>query len=211
MIYVMQASPLTRLRIPEWQHQCLEKPELLKSPETFRVQIPRASGDIILMHRKLTPPSDLIKRGERMVDEDEVSPLINWLTDEHSFETDMYGVVAIKVNDSVADAIMTMIIEGDTKRVQEVMDDSKAQMAKDFESARKLADDRVMRACGKMYQVVKATVEDMKKNNKGVYSPSYSEALMMEVMSETIKERRRPDLRAQEMMDKAMSKLEQPL
>lgn len=212
MIYVMQASPLTRLRLPEWQHRCLENPALLQSSEPFKVHIPRASGDVILTHRKLTPPSELIKRGERMIEDDEITPLVSWLTDEHSFETDMYGVVSIAVSDSVADAIMAMVIEGNTDRVQEIMKESKAQMAADFVKARKLADERVMRACGKMYLVVKATMDELKKNNKGLYSPSYSEALMMEVMAETIKERRKPDLKAQEMMNKALSQLqEQPI
>lgn len=82
-------------------------------------------------------------------------------------------------------------------------------MAAGIIDARQKADARVMRACGKMYNVVKSTVESMKKEGKGIYSPSYAEALAMEVMKDTIASRRKPDERAQEMMRAAMSQMEQ--
>lgn len=211
MIYLMQASPITRMALPEWQLKCIENPELLKSNEPFTVHIPRPCGGISLVHRKLTPPTDLIKRGDRLIEEDEVSPLVNWLTDEHSFETDIYGVVSIRVGDSVADALMAVILGGETDQLAKIVAESKEQMKKDFAKAQAQADERVMRACGKMFRVVKETVAEMKKNNKGIYSPSYAEALMMEVMKDTIAQKRRPDMKAQQMMDRAMEQLEQPL
>ena len=207
MIYVMQASPVTRLCLPEWHSRCLDKPEILYSKESFEVFIPRTCGGIRLQHMKIIPPTDLIPKGPRVVEEDEVKPLVTWLTDENSQETDMYGVVAIEVGNDLADAIMSMIVSGDEKKAKEAMAENKAMMQKSFKEAVAKADERVMRACGKMYNIVRQTVDYMKKNNLGIYSPSIAEALMFEVMDKPISARRESDAKAQAMMDKALNKM----
>jgi DNA-binding protein Fis len=206
MIYVMQASPVTRLCLPEWHTRCLDKPELLYSKDPFEVFIPRTCGGIRLTHMKITPPSDLIPKGPRLVEEDEIKPLVAWLTDENSMETDMYGVVAVEVGNDLADAVMSLIITGDDKKAKEAMADNRAQMQKAFKEALLKADERVMRACGRMYNIVRQTVDYMKKNNLGAYSPSLAEALSFEVMSKTVAERRAQESKAQAMMDKALNR-----
>ncbi len=210
--YLIQASPLSRIFLKEWHDRCLQDPKLLLSEETFLVRIPRPVGAIQLWHNKPTLASSLIVRTkEREVTEDETSPLVLWLTGEQNTETDIYGVVDVPIQETVADAIMAMIYEGDEKKRTKLIEETRKQMAKGIVSARKRADDRVMRACGKMYRIVKATVEDMKKNGKGVYSPSYSEALALEVMKDHIAARRKPDDRAAELMRGAMDQMEQPV
>lgn len=208
MIYLMQASPITRLCLPEWHDRCLNDPKLLFSKESFEVFIPRTCGGIRLNHMKITPPSELIpKNGPRIIEEDEIKPLVTWLTGENSQETDMYGVVSIEVGNDMADAIMSMIISGDEKKAKEALAENKEMMKKSFAEAVKRADERVMRACGKMYNIVKQTVDYMKKNNLGVYSPSVAEALMFEVMDKPIRARRESEEKAKALMDKALNKM----
>lgn len=210
--YVMQASPLTRMFLPNMQTACLENPKLLLSKEPFKITIPRACGAIELTHNKPTLASSLLVRTkEREVNEDEVAPLVLWLTGENTTESDIYGVVDIPIQDNVADAIMALIYEGDENKRTKLIEETRKNMAKGIVSARERADARVMRACGKMYSVVKQTVEDMKKNGKGIYMPSYSEALALEVMKDLISKRKKPDDQAAKMMSEAMQSLENPV
>lgn len=210
--YVLQASPLSRLFVPAWQDRLLADPKLLMSSEPFTMHIARPTGAISLVHNKPTLASTLLPRSkEREVTEDEVSPLVLWLTNEQNHETDIYGVVDVPIQDNVAEAIMALLHEDNEDKRTKFLIESRKQMAKGIKTARERADARVMRACGKMYNVIKSTVEDMKKNGKGVYSPSYSEALALEVMKDTISSRRKPDERASEMLKNAMSHLEQPV
>jgi hypothetical protein len=212
--YIVQASPLTRIFLPEWQDRCLADPSILTDPKQppFKVFIPRPCGAIELIHNKPTLASSILPRSkEREVTEDEVSPLVLWLTGEQNSETDIYGIVDVPIQDNIADTIMALIHEGDEKKRLKLIEDTRKEMAKGISTARERADARVMRACGKMYNIVKATVEDMKKNGQGVYAPSYSEALAFEVMKKTIAERRKPDERAAEMLRGAMTQLEQPV
>jgi hypothetical protein len=198
--------------LPEWHDACLADPKLLLKSDPFLVRIPRPTGSIELIHNKPTLASSLLPRTkEREVTEDEVSPLVLWLTNENDPETDCYGVVDVPIQDSVAEAIMGLIHEPDDKRRNKLLDETRKKMAQGIVSARDRADRRVMRACGKMYSIVKATVEDMKKNGKGVYSPSYSEALALEVMKDTIAKRKAPDDRAAQMLRGALDSLENPV
>ncbi len=212
-MYLLQASTLTKLFLPEWHYRCLEEPKLLADPTPFRVHIPRAVGAIELWHNKPVLASSLISQSgkkTREVTEDEVTPLVQWLTNIQNSETDQWGVVEIAVEQDLADTIMALIYEGKTDEREKFMQNMKAKMSAAVMQAREIADQRVMRSCGKIYNVVKQTVEHMKKNNSGVYSPSYSEALAMTVMKDTIAQRKRPDEAAAHMMRNAMSQMEQP-
>lgn len=210
-MYLIQASPLTRIFIPHLHAECLADPTKLFSKEPFTVRIPRAVGSIELVHNKPTLASALIAQSkDRTVTEDETSPLVLWLTGEQNTETDIYGVVEVPIQDSVADAIMAMIYEGNDDHRAQLIKETRKKMAEGIITSRQRADARVMRACGKMYNVVKSTVETMQKDGKGIYSPSYAEALAMEVMKDTISKRRKPDEAAARMMQSAMQQMEQP-
>lgn len=210
--YVVQASPLSRMFVPSLQAKCLEDPSLLMSKDPFVMKIDRPSGAIYLTHGKPTLAATLLPVStDREVTEDEVSPLVYWLTQEENEETDIYGVVEIPIQDNVADAIMALLEDGDDNKRMRFLVESRKKMAQGVIDARHRADARVMRACSGMYKYVKETVEFMKKEGKGVYSPSYSEALAFEVMKDIIAKRRRPEEKAQEMMRGAMSQLENPV
>lgn len=211
MSYLLQASPLTRIFLPEWHYKCLEDPKLLFSSAPFRVRVPRAVGSIELTHGKPVLAASLIKqegKKTREVTEDEVSPLVLWLTNTQNSETDQWGIVEIPVEQDLADTVMSLVYEGKDDERQKFMEHMKKKMAETIKQARELADARVMRACGKMYNTVKSTVEHMKKTNAGVYAPSYSEALAMTVMKDQIETRRKPDERAAALMRGAMSSME---
>lgn len=206
MSYVIQASPLTKMFLPEWHDRCLKNPEILKDTAPFKVRIPRAVGSIELTHGVPTLASSLvIHTRQRKIVEDEVSPLIRWLTDENDPETDIYGVVAVNIETDMADAVMALVYKGDKTKTASLIDEIQHNLANSIRSARERADARVLRQCGTMYNFVRATVNEMQKNNKGVYSPSYTEALALDVLKDTIKQRRAPDERAAKIMNEALS------
>lgn len=210
MSYIVQASTLTKIFLPEWHDRCLRDPKILAVSEPFAVQIPRSAGAINLVHNVPVVASSLIKRTqERKIEDDEVAPLVRWLTEENEAETDIYGVVAVNIENNIADAIMALIhdVDGEEKQAK-LLREIKIKMAKDIHEARKRADARVMRQCGKMYSTVRETVQLLKQQGSGVYSPSYSEALALDILSDQIALRRAPDARAEEMMSKAMSKFD---
>lgn len=204
--YIMQASPLTRIRLPEWHVRCLNNPELISSPEPFTVVIPRTLGAIKLEHKKVTAAATLRpKIKNRLAEEDEITPLVNWLTSSHEMETDIWGVVALKVDDNVADQIISLVLNQGTidNKVAKTIKEVQQDLSKSFQAAQKEADERVTRALARLYNVVKSTVEHMKKNNMGVYSPSYAEALALHTISDTVKQREVHDIQATNLLKKA--------
>jgi preprotein translocase subunit SecD len=216
-MYLLQASVLTKLFLPEWHFKCLEDPKTLfdTRAEPFRVRIPRAVGAIELYHNKPVLASSLLAYPEgvkktREVTDDEVSPLVEWLTNPQNSETHQWGVVEIKVERDIADTIMAMLYEGKTEEREDLLKKSRERMGKAIQEARLIADERVMQMCGKIYSTVKSTVEHMKKNNIGVYSPSYAEALAMTVMKDQISAHRVPNDRASAMMNAAIGQMVQP-
>jgi len=209
MTYVVQASPLTKIFLPQWQEVCLTNPEKIVSNQKFTVTIPRPCGSITLVHGVPVVASTLIKQSKaRKVEDDETAPLVAWLTDERNAETDIYGVVAVPIETNVADAIMALV-SGGSGGEADLIKDIKKELASSIISARKRADARVMRQCGKMYDVVRETVRAMKADNKGEYSPSYSEALALDILKDQIRKTRAPDNKAQGIFDEAMSDLSQ--
>lgn len=213
--YVVQASPLTKIFLPEWHEKCLANPELVTVSEPFKVRVPRPTGSIDLVHNVPVIASTLVpktvkdmstgKSFNKKIEEDVVSPLVSWLTEETNSETDIYGVVAVPIEVNVADAIMTLIHESDdTKAEVKLIKEIKKKLAKDIVDARTRADARVMRHCDKMYRVVVATVNQLKKDGKGVYNPSYTEALALDILKDQIQKRRVHSEKSQELFDKAM-------
>ncbi len=207
MTYIVQASPFTKIFLKEWHDKCLAKPELIALVEPFKVHIPRPCGAIELTHNVPVLASTLIpKVKERKVQDDEIAPLVSWLTHEQNPETDIYGVVAIPIETNVADAIMSLIYDkGSEKAGAQLLANLKKNLAENIKSARERADQRVLRQCNKMYDIVRTTIGLMKKDGKGIYSPSYSEALALDILKDSIKARRAPDDRAGKIMEAAMA------
>lgn len=203
--YIMQASPLTRIRLPEWHLKCLNDPSLLMSDEPFTVVIPRTLGAVRLVHKKVTLASSLIPRiRNRMAEEDEISPLVNWLTSPHEVETDIWGVVALKVDNDIADQIISLVLsQGTNQKVAKTVQELQQNLVKSFKASQEEADARVTRALSRLYNVVKVTRDHMKKNNLGVYSASHAEALAIYAITDTVKHREIPDFQANAIIQKA--------
>ncbi len=208
--YLVQASPLTKIFLEEWHDKCLANPAIAVKAEKFKVMIPRQCGAIELWHGVPTLASTLIKKNkERLASEDEISPLVEWLTNESNGETDIYGVVSVPIETNVADAIMALLYdEKGEKKQEKLLSELKKNMAASISTARERADARVLRQCGKMYDMVRATVQAMKKDGKGVYAPSYAEALALAVLNEQITEKRKPDDKAQAIFERAISDIQ---
>lgn len=210
MTYIVQASPLTKIFLEEWHDKCLADPSILTNTSKFRVMVPRPCGAIELWHGVPTLASTLIQKNkDRKVSEDEISPLVEWLTNESNPETDIYGVVAVPIETNVADAIMAMIYEekGETKQAK-LLADLKKKIAGSISTARDRADARVLRQCGKMYDMVRSTVQTMKKDGKGSYSPSYAEALALSILKDQITEKRKPNDKAQHIFEQAIADIQ---
>lgn len=214
-VYVVQASPLTKIFLPEWHERCLSSPEIVVQSSPFVVRIPRPTGAIELTHNIPIIASTLLpktmfdqstgKTFNKKIEEDVVSPLVSWLTEENNSETDIYGVVAVPIEMNVADAIMTLIHESDDVKAEvKLIKDIKKKLSKDIGDARARADARVMRHCDKMYRVVVQTVNQLKKDGKGVYNPSYTEALALDILKDQIQKRRLHTDKSQSIFDKAM-------
>lgn len=219
-VYVIQASPLSKIFQPDWHEKCLENPALVVSDVKFTVRIARPTGSIDLVHNEPVIASTLLPRtmtdkstGKswvKKVEEDVISPLVSWLTEENNSETDIYGVVAVPIESGVADAIMTLIHEKDAaKATQKLVGQIQKKMSSDITEARERADARVMRHCDKMYRVIMQTASQLKKENKGSYSPSYTEALALEILKDQITKRRVSTDRSQAIFDKAMAVVDQ--
>ncbi len=207
MSYVIQASPLTRIFLEEHHDACLADPSILAKPAKFKIEIPRPCGAITLWHNVPTMAASLIaKNKNRLVSDDEIAPLVEWLTNEANPETDIYGVVAVPIETNVADAIMALLYdEKGAGKQEKLLAEIKKKMAASVSSSRDRADARVLRQCGKMYDMVRQTVQTMKKDGKGVYAPSYAEALAMDVLKDQISIRRKPNAKAQEIFERATS------
>lgn len=128
-MYVMQASPLSRIFLPRWQRELIAKPALIfELKEKFEVIVPRASGAIRLWSMKPVHMFNLLPKkaytqdaegklrevkGARQGVGDETRDLVPWLTGGPdgmgSEETDIYGIVQLDIGtDVVSDMVELM-------------------------------------------------------------------------------------------------------
>lgn len=216
--FICQASPLSKIFIPHLQAKCLDDPAIIVDGTPFTVRVKRPVGSIELTHNKPVIGSSLISRTilddttkksfNRKIEDDEVAPLVAWLTDERNHETDIYGIVAVAIETNVADAIMALIAGEDTASQQrQLLAEIKKKMVVDIKDARERADIRVMRQCDKMYRVVKDTVNAMKKEGKGVYAPSFAEALAAGVIQHQYIQRSKYEDKASKLFDSSMANM----
>lgn len=125
-MYVVQASQLSRIFLPEYQNRLIQDPELIfKLKEPFKVTVPRATGAVTLTHMKpvhqyqLLPRKHFVQHGDGDVRElkgarrnpgDEIRDLVPWLTGGPdgmgSEETDIYGIVMLDIG---ADIVSSMV------------------------------------------------------------------------------------------------------
>jgi hypothetical protein len=212
MSYVVQASPYTKIFMPEWEAKCINDPTLIEAsaPGLFTVRIQRPIGGLVLEHLKprhvttllprLTTMPDGSKAVMRKVEEDEVSPLLQWLTGPTSEETDIWGVVNIEIGTQFEDAMTELIaltLQGGTeaqqaevlKRQIAIQRDVAKSMAVRIAEARKVADDRVKRALRITHNNLIKSWENLRGQNLGTYEPSTQETLGYRIIKAEIDRR----------------------
>lgn len=199
MSYAIQASPLTKMFLPEWQHRCLQDPKLLTQAVPFTVHIPRASGAVVMTHGKPIHMSQLIPNtGLRKIERDEARDLMMWLTDEQSGETDMWGVVALDIDKTVQNSINNMLSLDDLmnesedareKALRRQMEMQKRlidTMRSAVQEAQQRANERVM----KQLKITHRNLISQWDNNRAVggnpYPPSACEAIGAWILKEEI-------------------------
>lgn len=193
--YVVQASPLTKLFMPEW-HDILEgDPALIFDEKPFEVRIPRAFGGLTFTHNKPVHVNKVVPvyPGRRLNNEnviDDLEGLIFWLTGGpdgmRSNETDIYGVVHLDLDMDVSGALsdIAMFDEKDKeakkaafKSYEEIQRELIKNTQSAIKKARELADQRVKRAMKFTHQNLLKQYETLKQDGKGIYAPSTAEAV----------------------------------
>lgn len=201
-MYVVQASPFSKIFTREWGEKCLHKPELIGLSERggFTVTVPRSFGAIRLKHLVPVHAATLVVRNQtdangeslgqtRKIEDDEMTPLVDWLTSERSEQTHIYGIVAIDIGKSFEEAMQEMMAlamqsaesGGDNKDLMKKQAALQKQVAKDIggalETARAEADRRVKHALSITHSNLLKSWEALKTDGKGTYAPSLTEAL----------------------------------
>lgn len=204
MTYVVQASPFTKIFTREWATKCVEDPTLIEksSPKLFEVKVPRPCGGLKLTHLVPVHAATLIPRSQkdedgndlgqtRTVDEDEMTPLVEWLTGERSEETHIYGVIAVAVGNSFESGLQDMMMlamesaQAGSKQAMDAIAKKQAKiqreiaesLTKSLAEATKTANERVKRALSITHNNLLKSWEALRADGKGTYTPSVQEAL----------------------------------
>lgn len=208
-MYIVQASPLTRIYMTEWHHALLEDPELIfKSDPPFTVTIPRSAGAVVLTHNKPVHVSTLIPvTGKRKLDEagSETRDLTHWLLEGR--DTNIYGVVGIEIGSDIMDTL-SLLVSMDAEAAAEAIAKAQAEMVGKIRlqlvSAREKADERVKEAMRTTHRNLQKQWKEMESLGMGKYDPSASEAVGAFVLSAEISKVATTDKRKQQLMDGAM-------
>lgn len=201
--YVIQASPLSKLFMPDWLHKCEADPDLVFKEVPFDVVIPRSSGSLRFTHLKPVPSHKVLPHQPNRLKDDYIADdpdgTIIWLTGgedgQRSEETDIYGVVALNLDMDISAALsdVALMVETDgekAKRVQknyqDLQKDLVNQTKKAVEEAKILANERVKRAMRITHVNLVKQFEILKTEGKGVYTPSIAEAVGAHVLASEI-------------------------
>lgn len=199
-MYVIQASPLTKIFLPEWESVCIADPSKINTADPFTVRVPRSTGAIILEHNKPVQVQSLIRyNGLRRVETDETKDVVFWLTDEMSHETNIWGVVPLDIDNQASSLINGMLsapdimgttpedLESATRRFAEMQQQIVLHMRRSIETARERANEKVKKQLKLTHHNLIRQWENNQTVGGGAYPPSATEALGAWVLSEEIK------------------------
>lgn len=203
MAYVIQASPISKVFIPELHRKCLETPALVLDDKfPFTLTVPRSAGAIVLEHNKPVHSSQLIPHtGTREIDTDEVRNVLPWLTggkDNNETDTDIYGVVLLELDDDMTAGISEIVsiealaLENEKeqevflKKQQQKLREMIAQMKSAIIKARIRADERVKRALRVTHSNIKMQWDRIEQEGGRPYDASVAEALGAFVLQQEI-------------------------
>lgn len=221
--YVIQASPLSKLFMPEWHRECEKNPDIVFDEKVdFHIMVPRSGGSLTFYHRKpvaiqkVIPPQPQRKKDEYITDDFEGT--IYWLIGgedgNRSEETDIYGVVALNldmdISAALADVAQIVESEGESakkaqKNYQDLQKTLVSQTKNAIKEAREKADERVRRAMRITHVNLVRQFETLRTDGKGVYTPSVAEAVGAHVLASEIEASGAPRRAMFERMTKAMN------
>lgn len=191
-MYVIQASPISKIFMPEWEQKCIENPDLIFSAEPFEVRIPRSAGAIVLQHNVPVHFSKLLPQTTtRKIESDEARDLIPWLTGEDNIsnETNIYGVVAIDIDSDVSNTISSMmsnpdLLSDDPEKLEKALEAQRTvqrrivqRMKERISAATEQANTRVKRTLKINHSFLIQQWEKNIAEGKGKYPPSMTEAM----------------------------------
>lgn len=207
-MYVVQASPFSKIFMPEWEQKCVENPELIAKSEQglFEVRVPRSAGAIVLKHRVPVLAASLIPASKnRKVEDDEITPLVNWLTggpEGHKCEeTDIYGIVLLDVASDFQrglSEILKMQLEASShagsaaqreafiREQVELQVKVATEIEEKLKAATEKANERVRNALKHTHNNLLKSWESLKAQGMGTYTPSPQEALGYFIMKTEI-------------------------
>jgi hypothetical protein len=204
--YVVQASPLSKLFMSEWQSRIEANPDLVfSSDEHFEVRVPRAFGGLTFYHNKpvsshkVLPAMPFSQKHPDNIIKD-LEGTISWLTGGpdgmRSEETDIYGIVALRVDLDISGALtdVALFAEADTetatKKAAKKYADLQQELLKKtkdaLKDAKELANTRVRRALKTTHINLMRQYEILRTDGKGVYSPSVAEAVGAHILAQEI-------------------------
>lgn len=189
----------------KYQRECEANPDFVFDTTPFDVEVKRSAGNIVMTHNKPVQVSKLMPVQKNKINDSfnagELESLVLWLTGgddgARSEETDIYGVVTLKVDMDISSALVDIAQltedenneEGKKKAVKDYQDLQRQLIARTKDSlveARKLADDRVKRALRVTHMNLMKQYETMKSQGLGVYAPSVAEAVGAHVLAAEI-------------------------
>lgn len=199
-MYVIQASPLSKIYLPEWEAKCIADPKVINSDIPFVVSIPRSTGSIVLEHNKPVHVANLIRyNGMRKVETDETKDVVFWLTDEMSHETMAWGVVKIDIDNQAHNLINHMLAAPDlmggtpedtesaVRKFADMQGKIIAHMRKAITEARSKADEKVKTQLKITHHNLIRQWENNQTAGGGAYPPSATEALGAWMLAEELK------------------------
>lgn len=189
----------------EFQKECERNPDFVFDQKPFDVQIKRSGGNIIMTHNKPVRTSHLMPVQKNKINDSfnagELESLVEWLTGgedgKRSEETDIYGVVTLKVDMDISSTLVDIAqladegsSDANTKKAMKDFQDLQKELINQTKGslvlAREMADERVKRALRVTHMNLMKQYETMKSQGMGVYAPSIAEAVGAHILAAEI-------------------------
>lgn len=186
----------------KYQEIVLDKPELVFENDKFELTIPSASvGGYKFEHLKPRSAHTLLSHDSRKRDEwsPSLEAIVHFITggDDgmRSQETDIYGVVQLKMEDissqiiDIATLTQTGTEQDEKKAAAEfkaLRDNHLKKASKALQSARELADERVKRALLMTHTNLVKQWDVLQQEGKGRYTPSIAEAVGAHILKDQV-------------------------
>lgn len=193
--YVISASPLVKIYLPEFHDVLLENPDLIYDAKTdFSFDIVTGCKAVKI---KFNKPVAITGR-----DDKEIDVLYSWLVGEsgHSYnETDIYGIVPfdpgvdlVERSDEISQLENMMsddpkVAVAAQKKVAQIQRDTAQRLKTMRESVKASSEARILRAAKTVHNNLIRQWQINAENNLGKYPPSISEMLGAHALEKQIK------------------------